>query len=267
VIPYVDGACFLASTLAILNIVVFEQSLKDILDKERFRPFAKFLAVKMLVSIVFLQYYGLSVLMGQIWRMSDVQIRLSYACLVCCEVLPLSILVFVAWRPSEGDWYGGDCYMEGGGAGAETHGRGQLADESRSFTEADAPFVASRQPSQAMAAGRAMSDELTAIIELRGDVKAQEGRALEDVINTLSRTVSATYKPAALYRGLGQRRAYWSGRGSTSNWERLPDSASSGSAAANASSCGSWQAGSTATYAASTPARSVRVVPIISPEA
>lgn len=247
-IPYVDGACFLASTLAILNIVVFEHSLKDILDKERFRPIAKFLAVKIMVSIVFIQYYGLSVIMSSFWRLSDVQIRLSYACLICCEVLPLSILVFVAWRPTEGDWYGGDCFVEGISGHAGAPRRGQLADERSSFSEADAPeFVASRQPSLAMAAGRAMSDELTAIIELRGDVKAEEGKALESIINTLSKTVSATYKPAALYRGLGQRRAYWA-----SSESSLQASCAS---VAPADSSSGWQNSSTTAKSSSYPSR------------
>lgn len=218
VIPYVDGACFLASTLAILNIIVFESSFKDILHRECFRPYLKFLAVKVLVSLVFIQFYGLSVIMGQVWKMSQIQVRLSYACLVCCEVLPLSILVLLAWRPRPGDWYGGDC-CDGQ--------HGQLADES-AWQLGDS-FVESRQPSLALAAGRGASDELTAVIELRGNVQAKEGRALEEVINTLSQSVTAQYKPAALYRGIGQRGAYW-GPGQEDKEPHEPTTSASGSA-------------------------------------
>merc|ERR1711865_1335167 len=81
--------------------------------------------------------------------------------------------------------------------------RGQLAGEA----EGDNVYYDSRTPNEAMAAARGLSDELTAIIELRGDVRAHEGRALEEVINSLSKTVKAQYKPAALYRGMGPRSA------------------------------------------------------------
>jgi len=207
-ISYLDGACFLASTLAILNIIVFEHNLNDILKREHFNPYLKFLSVKLLVSIAFFQYYGFDIVMVVLLGYSTVQFRLAYACLICLEVLPLGILIFVAWRPTRGDWYSGDNFFTVGSDGSGNVGR--LANESGSFCESvEEAFTESRQPSDSMSAGRMMPQEVTGVIELRGDVKVGEGQAIEELINKLSSSIRAQFKPAALYRGLGLQKAYW----------------------------------------------------------
>jgi len=209
--PYADGAAFLASTLAIYNLVTFEHNMKDILGKGSFRPFEKFLGVKVLVSIAFFQDFGVSVIMGSLYKFSQVQMNLCYSALICCEVLPLSLFLLVAWRPVHADWYEGDnmsCRIRrslSDPCGTELEVRhGQLADEVVAEAESeDADFIASRQPRTSLAPRPALGDELMAVIELRGEVRAQEGKALEDLINSLSRTVRAQYKPAALFRMRG----------------------------------------------------------------
>eukprot|EP00928_Gymnodinium_smaydae_P042681 TRINITY_DN28705_c0_g1_i1.p1 TRINITY_DN28705_c0_g1~~TRINITY_DN28705_c0_g1_i1.p1 ORF type:complete len:547 (-),score=70.68 TRINITY_DN28705_c0_g1_i1:169-1809(-) len=188
---YVDGAAFLASTLAIYNLVVFEHKLDVILRKENFRPFLKFLTVKVLVSIAFFQNYILSVVMQTFLQSPDVQIKLCYACLICFEVLPIGLVVYYAWRPLAGDWYSGDC----------AHGMtiGQLAREDALECDS-ASFVASRRPTAIVDEAMPLGNEVSATLELRGRVTAQEGMALESLINALSTTMTAVYKPAALFR-------------------------------------------------------------------
>jgi len=194
---YVSGAAFLASCLAIYNIVVFEHNLKEILSKDRFRPFEKFLSVKIMVSIAFFQDAALSILLGSVLNYHTVQINLCYASLICCEVLALSVIVLAAWKPVDQDWYAGDCYIEMEEAAER---RGQLADECGSAQQRHPAFLQRRQLTAGVPQTPAVGDELTAIIELRGDVRGDQGRALEDMINTLSATVRARYKPAALFR-------------------------------------------------------------------
>lgn len=202
--PYLDGACFLASTLAIYNIVVFEHNLSDILNKGNFRPFAKFLGVKLMVSIVFMQSFALNVLAKFLWDLSKEQINLCYSCLVCCEVVPLSLLLYYAWRPCPDDWHTGDFYGrvlpqgENDAAIQGSHGRGQLADEDASSFDESLLFQQSLVSSR-----QALHDELTGFIELRGEVKASEAQVIEDLINTLSTGMKATYRPAALFRTSG----------------------------------------------------------------
>mmetsp|Transcript_4949 Transcript_4949/g.14434 ORF Transcript_4949/g.14434 Transcript_4949/m.14434 type:complete len:564 (-) Transcript_4949:75-1766(-) len=206
-LPYLDGACFLASTLAIYNIVVFEHNLNSILKAGHFRPFEKFLGVKVMVSICFIQSFVLEVLGSWLWDLSKEQISLCYSCLLCCEVLPLSLLLYIAWRPAEGDWHHGDLYdhlepAEGDGRMPLNSfvGRGQLADEASTMFDDSLVFQKSRELSATLGPRPAFSDELTGIIELRGEVQAREAKALEDVINSLSKSMRAQYKPAALLR-------------------------------------------------------------------
>jgi len=206
--PYLDGACFLASTLAIYNIVVFEHYLKDILKEGHFRPFAKFLGVKVMVSIAFMQSFVLNVLAGWMWGLSKEQINLCYSCLICCEVLPLSLLLLFAWKPSKNDWHGGDFYGDlplassGSPSFSRFQGTGQLADEDTSAFDDSVTFQRSRELSSTMGPRPALCDELTGIIELRGEVEARQGKAVEDVVNSLSKSMRAQYKPAALFRGV-----------------------------------------------------------------
>eukprot|EP00747_Dinoflagellata_sp_TGD_P117529 gnl/TRDRNA2_/TRDRNA2_172623_c0_seq1.p1 gnl/TRDRNA2_/TRDRNA2_172623_c0~~gnl/TRDRNA2_/TRDRNA2_172623_c0_seq1.p1 ORF type:complete len:233 (-),score=28.71 gnl/TRDRNA2_/TRDRNA2_172623_c0_seq1:65-763(-) len=139
----------------------------------------------------------LQVVFGSIFKLSTTQTSLCYASLICLEVFPLSLLVYIAWAPTgkEDDWYKGDKRF-----GEQ---RGQLANELPPW-EADETFLTSyersRQPSTALQTRVADDNELTAFIELRGNVRAAEGKAIQDLINTMSRTVKAEYKSYALFR-------------------------------------------------------------------
>jgi len=200
---YAEGAAMLASTLAILNIVVFEHNLKPILNKQkRFRAVMKFMAVKVLVSIVFFQSFILSVVCGTAFNMSRPQTNLCYSCLICFEVLPLSILVLYAWRPKVGDWHEGDQYCHDGGELDV-----EFAGEKTGAHMSSESFIASRKPQTSMKDSITFSEEISAWVELRGDVRAGDGRALVQAIEALSTDwdsgrarISARYKPAALFQ-------------------------------------------------------------------
>lgn len=203
--PYVEGAAMLASTLAIMNIFVFEHNLSEFLNNRKsFRPVMKFFAVKVLVSIVFFQYYILAFL-GSLVGMSTPQTKLCYSCLICLEVLPLSVLVLYSWSPTEGDWHSEDRYCRsGGGAGADFAGAnvGEYM-EGGSFTE-------SRMPTASVSTRVSHIHEMAAYVELRGLVTEEDGRCIEHVIHALSRDeeslkrgqnkprISATFKNAAV---------------------------------------------------------------------
>lgn len=108
--PYLSGAGFLASCLAIYNLVKFEQSLGEVLEQEqvKFGAMTKFISVKLLVSIVFFLEFGLEVFFGTVMdSLSPIQIKLAYSCAICYALLPISILVYVAWKPHTSDWYQG----------------------------------------------------------------------------------------------------------------------------------------------------------------
>merc|ERR1740139_179969 len=77
---------------------------------KEFKPFVKFLSVKILVSIVFFQQFLMQAIMGKLgpFQFSTPQIRLLYPCVICFEVFVLSLVVWWAWRPRPGDWYTGD---------------------------------------------------------------------------------------------------------------------------------------------------------------
>lgn len=193
--PYAEGAAMLASTLAIMNIILFEPKLKTILPN--FHPLPKFLAVKLLVSISFIQSYGLNVLLGGLCSFSTAQINLCYASLICFEVLPLSIFVFATWRPAEHDWYDGDKYSVDEIVAA----RIELADDNADFMKSDA-FIESRKPSSAFEPGDPFA--LKAVVELRGDVKLKDGEVIERLIDTLSnQRIRAEYKHVSLYPNAG----------------------------------------------------------------
>jgi len=73
-----------------------------------FWPILKFWGLKALVSITFIQRLVMDIVMSKLLNYTDEQIELCYACAVCLQVLPLSLLTAWAWRPSSGDWYGDD---------------------------------------------------------------------------------------------------------------------------------------------------------------
>jgi len=190
--PYADGASLLASTLAIMNIVLFEHKLEVILQREDFKPFLKFASIKVLVSAVFFQQMCLK-LLGELLDFSSVQIDLIYACLICFEMPLLACVMLHAWRPHRGDWYNGD-FPQGAP-------RGRLAGESGSFMTSE-EFMQTRRPTTTMAmpVGGANTFDLRAVIELRGDVNPEDGRVLENLFNSLSMgRIKATYKPAVLF--------------------------------------------------------------------
>jgi len=107
-VPCVQGAAFLASTIAIYNLVVLEHSFKHLLKSAGFTPVLKFWGVKALVSITFIQRLVMDIVMSKLLNYTDEQIDLCYACAICMQVLPLSLLTALAWRPRCGDWYGDD---------------------------------------------------------------------------------------------------------------------------------------------------------------
>lgn len=125
-LPCMEGAAFVTSSIAILSLIAIEHGFHDILSVEGFAPILKFLGVKLLVSITFIQSLLMNVVMKQMLQYSDEQIQLGYACLLCFEVLPISVLTYVAWKPSPGDWYDGDC---GWGPHGGWPQRGRLAGE------------------------------------------------------------------------------------------------------------------------------------------
>jgi len=198
--PYADGAAFLASTLAIYNLVVFERRLKDILKRENFKPFQKFLGVKALVSIAFFQKFVLQVVLQSFGHFTDFQSDLCYSCLISMEVLPMSLTMYFAWRPMEHDWYDGDRIPWLVGEGGEP--MGQLANEKPNEGDEEA-FLASRQLDGMVSSTRPLGSEVAATIELHGRVSAAEGKALEDLVNAFSKTMTAVYKPAAFFRNRG----------------------------------------------------------------
>jgi len=102
--PYLAGAAFLISFMAILNLVRFEHHQKVFLKE--LDPRQKFFSVKILVSIAFMQKGVLAVL-GSMLSLSTTQVNLIYTCCVCVEVLPLSMWVWIAWHPGQA-WYADD---------------------------------------------------------------------------------------------------------------------------------------------------------------
>lgn len=197
---YLDGAALLASSLAIYNIIVFEEKLKKFLGRDRFRPFLKFLGVKILVSFAFFQDFGLRLIMQRFWNLAEPQTRLCYACLMCFEVCPLSVLVLIAWWPERGDWYAGDCRQVVSATGEQSERLGQLARE-KDLGDCDEAFLASRQlENMTQPSARALRKDVIATIELHGSVSADQGYALEKLVNAFSENVTAVYRPAALFR-------------------------------------------------------------------
>eukprot|EP00929_Paragymnodinium_shiwhaense_P079995 TRINITY_DN41700_c0_g2_i1.p1 TRINITY_DN41700_c0_g2~~TRINITY_DN41700_c0_g2_i1.p1 ORF type:complete len:629 (-),score=137.32 TRINITY_DN41700_c0_g2_i1:234-2120(-) len=200
---YVDGASFLASSMAIIFLVYFEQALKDVLDRDRaqgsgkFRAFKKFVTVKVMVSIAFFQQYGLDLLLGEFANYSEIQIQLCYACLICWEVFPLSLLVYYAWRPHVNDWHDDDSYCWPEAASGNLQG-GQLAGETGSFCWHNKHWQESRE-TNVFSRGPDLN-EVTGVLEIRGQMSWDQGKALEGFVNSFAHRTTATYKPAAIFQ-------------------------------------------------------------------
>ncbi|CAJ1386796.1 unnamed protein product, partial [Effrenium voratum] len=106
-LPHMDGAAFVTSTIAILSLIAIEHGFHEILRLQGFDPLPKFLGVKALVSVTCLQGLAMSFVQRQNLLKSD-EAALCNACLLCFELLPLSLLTSRAWKPSRGDWYEAD---------------------------------------------------------------------------------------------------------------------------------------------------------------
>eukprot|EP00435_Cladocopium_sp_Y103_P050464 s171_g15.t1 len=108
-LPLMDGAAFVSSTIAILSLIAIEHGFHQILRLEGFAPVLKFLGVKVLVTVTCMQSLVISLFHKRDLLKSD-EANLCNACLLCFEVLPLSVLTYHAWKPrGSGDWYDADC--------------------------------------------------------------------------------------------------------------------------------------------------------------
>jgi len=95
--PYLSGASFIVSTIAISNIVSFEHSFA--IQLKEFDPTWKFWGVKILVSIAFIQKMVLSFVFQGWAGYSTVQVDLMYSSLITLELLPIAIIMWRAWDP------------------------------------------------------------------------------------------------------------------------------------------------------------------------
>eukprot|EP00439_Symbiodinium_sp_Y106_P029693 s8058_g3.t1 len=128
-LPHMDGAAFMTSTIAILSLIAIEHGFHEILQLQGFAPVLKFLGVKALVTITCLQTLVMGLVMQRGLLRSD-EASLCYACLLCFEVLPLALLTAEAWKPRyAGDWYDADCgWGEGNGHLGRLAGEGDWAE-------------------------------------------------------------------------------------------------------------------------------------------
>lgn len=119
---HLQVAGFVSSCAAIYNLVVVETAF--VRHLEPLCPMLKFLSVKILVSLCFVQRGFFSFLqacdkmlpettqktarvvplLGDIFRMSDLQLHLFYPALIIFECLALAILNLLVWKSNEG-WY------------------------------------------------------------------------------------------------------------------------------------------------------------------
>ncbi|CAD7955184.1 unnamed protein product [Amoebophrya sp. A120] len=103
VATYINGAGFVASCLALYNIILFETQLHEWLDK--FDPFWKFWGAKILVSLAFLQTFVLKLILVDVFGLLTVpQEMLFYSTLTTMECLPIAILHMKAWSHTS-EWY------------------------------------------------------------------------------------------------------------------------------------------------------------------
>lgn len=100
--PYLEGAAFLVSTIAIANIVSFEGAFHE--ELHEFEPKLKFIGVKLLVSACFMQKAAFAVIFGSLAGYSEVQVNLIYSSMISIELFPIALLKWRAWKPSQ-LWY------------------------------------------------------------------------------------------------------------------------------------------------------------------
>jgi len=100
---YTVGAGFLASTLAIYNIISFEHNLEHYLKD--FQPTWKFWGAKVLVSLAFMQNkIIITMLVDWIKYYSLTQGQLFYSSLMCIECVFVALLHMYAWN-ADAEWY------------------------------------------------------------------------------------------------------------------------------------------------------------------
>ncbi|CAD7937862.1 unnamed protein product [Amoebophrya sp. A25] len=108
---YISGAGFVASCLALYNIILFETQLHEWLD--RFDPFWKFWGAKVLVSLAFLQTFVLKlVLVDALHWLTEPQQMLFYSTLTTMECLPIALLHMRAWDHNA-EWFADPEWMLG----------------------------------------------------------------------------------------------------------------------------------------------------------
>merc|ERR1719265_1122865 len=93
-----------ASAAAVYNVHIVESTFQD--QIESYRPFLKFMSVKLLVSFAFWQMWVLDLLkLVHIVDLDNTQLKLLHAALIIYECLLSAVLHCFAWRASE-EWYG-----------------------------------------------------------------------------------------------------------------------------------------------------------------
>jgi len=102
---FFSGAGFTASSIAIYNMFTFEHSLEPFLMG--FKPRLKFLTVKLLLSLAFIQDFVIQVASHLLLGLSREQRQLLYSSLICIEVLVIACLQVPAWNARD-SWYDGD---------------------------------------------------------------------------------------------------------------------------------------------------------------
>lgn len=94
---YTAGAGFLASCLALYNIVAFERYLEPYLHD--FSPSLKFWGAKILVSLAFVQTLVLKLVFVDLLQwFSPIQQNLFYSSLICIECVFVTIMHVLAWK-------------------------------------------------------------------------------------------------------------------------------------------------------------------------
>lgn len=97
-------AGMVASAAAVYNVHIVESTFQD--QIESYRPFLKFMSVKLLVSFAFWQMWVLDLLkLVHIVDLDNTQLKLLHAALIIYECLLSAVLHCFAWRASE-EWYG-----------------------------------------------------------------------------------------------------------------------------------------------------------------
>eukprot|EP00397_Hematodinium_sp_SG-2012_P047172 GEMP01053537.1.p1 GENE.GEMP01053537.1~~GEMP01053537.1.p1 ORF type:complete len:392 (+),score=70.93 GEMP01053537.1:50-1225(+) len=105
---YTSGAGFLASCLALYNIIAFERYLKPYLHD--FSPTLKFWGAKILVSLAFVQTLVLKIVFVDLLQyFSTTQQNLFYSSLICIECVFVTGVHMKAWS-ADATWFADDSW-------------------------------------------------------------------------------------------------------------------------------------------------------------